>query len=91
MKAAERVLKALASRRRLVMLAYLRGVPEATIGEIAYELHFSYKATAWNIRKLLLANLLDGDRRGPFVYYRLPHQAAIFLRTVLIFVRKLEW
>lgn len=93
MKTAERSLKALANRRRLAIVVYLERNGEATIADLAEDMRAPYKTVAWNTRKLLMVDILDQQRRGPFVYYRLafhPRGHTVPLRAILTFVRKSE-
>jgi DNA-binding transcriptional ArsR family regulator len=67
----ERVLKALANRRRLMILVYLKSKKEATVGEIAHFISLSFKSTSKHLTILRAANLVEKDQQGLEVYYRL--------------------
>ena len=71
MKELERVLKALANRRRLAIVKYLRKAKESTVGDIAEEIKLSFKATSKHLGILAQANVVDKDQRSLSMWYRL--------------------
>jgi DNA-binding transcriptional ArsR family regulator len=71
MKELERILKALANRRRLAIIKFLKKDGEATVGEIANEIRLSFKSTSRHLSVLLFADLLEKDQRGLQMYYKL--------------------
>lgn len=74
----EKVLKALANRRRLAILEYLKYREEANVGMIAKHIDLSFKATSRHLRVLFNADILDRTQRSLEQYYRLadvPHAA----------------
>lgn len=73
-KELERVLKALANRRRLAMVKFLKREGEATVGDIAEEVGLSFRATSRHLSVLYGADVLDKEQRGPQIFYRLAKQ-----------------
>ncbi|MBI2033858.1 MAG: winged helix-turn-helix transcriptional regulator [Candidatus Liptonbacteria bacterium] len=71
MKELERVLKALANRRRLAILAYLKRNREAAVAEIADEINLSFKATSKHLGILTGVDIVDKEQRSAQVFYRL--------------------
>jgi len=67
----ERTLKALANRRRLAILAYLKKEREAPVGEIAGAIRLSFKSTSKHLAVLFAADLVDRDQRELQMFYRL--------------------
>lgn len=67
----ERTLKALANRRRLAILAYLKVEREAPVGEIAGAIHLSFKSTSRHLAVLAAVDLVDRDQRELQMFYRL--------------------
>lgn len=65
----ERMLKALANRRRLAILRYLRETKEASVNDIADEIHLSFKATSRHLHILAHADILIRDQRSRYVFY----------------------
>ena len=54
----ERHLKALANRRRLAILRYLKKHREAPVGEIAHEIKLSFKATSKHLAFLAAVDIV---------------------------------
>ena len=72
----ERVFEALASTPRRKILAYLNA-GELTAGEIGERFDFSKPALSGHLRILEDAGLVEREKRGQFVYFRLvPEQLA---------------
>ncbi len=66
----DRVFEALASTARRKILAYLNQ-GELTAGEISERFDFSKPALSGHLRILEDAGLIQRDKRGQFVYFRL--------------------
>ena len=79
----EAVLKALANRRRLMMLAMLRRRKELHVGALADVMRLPIKTVSRNLRLLERAGLVLSDRRGVFVCYRLISGAPQFVRLAI--------
>ena len=67
----EKINKALANRRRLSILKYLRRVGHANVGDIAKEIALSFAATSRHLRILSLANVVESEQAGLTVGYYL--------------------
>ena len=68
-KELERVLKALANRRRLAILSFLKRSKESSVGRIAEELKLSLKATSKHLALLAAVGILDKDQRSTQVFF----------------------
>lgn len=77
MKDLEKTLKALANRRRLAILKYLKRKKEATVGDIAGEIKLSFKSTSRHLGILSGADLVEKEQRSLEVYYRLASSALL--------------
>lgn len=75
----ERSMKALANRRRLAILRFLKkgrekekkkGM-EASVGDIAEEIRLSFKATSKHLGILSAASIVDREQRSLQMFYRL--------------------
>ncbi len=64
MKELEKPLKALANRRRLAILKYLKQNREASVGEIAGTIKLSFRATSKHLGILAAADILDKEQRS---------------------------
>ena len=67
----EKILKALANRRRLAILRYLKKVETASVGEIAGEIKLTFKATSNHLRVLTALDLLEREQQGYQGMYRI--------------------
>ena len=67
----EKILKALANRRRLAILRYLKKVETASVGEIAGEIKLTFKATSNHLRILVALDLLEREQQGYQGMYRI--------------------
>jgi DNA-binding transcriptional ArsR family regulator len=85
-KELERQLKALANRRRLAILGYLKRHESAPVGDIAASIHLSFKATSKHLGILTAANILERDQRSLQMFYRiailLPPVPRVLLRFI---------
>ena len=71
MKELEKPLKALANRRRLAILKYLKQQHEAPVGEIAGAIRLSFKATSKHLAVLAAADIVERDQRSLQMFYRI--------------------
>lgn len=83
MKEIEKSLKAMANRRRLAILKYLKHNREASVGEIAGAIKLSFRATSKHLGILAAADILDKEQRSLAVYYRLASPLSHTARTVI--------
>lgn len=60
----ERNLKALANKRRLAVLKYLKSVGKSSVGDIASEIGLSFKATSRHLSVLTNAGILRKEQEG---------------------------
>ena len=79
----EKIFKALANRRRLAIIAYLKKDKEATVGEVARKLKLSFNATSKHLRILYLADIVEEDQRALEVYYRLSQTPPTVFKSAL--------
>ncbi len=68
-KELEKVLKALANRRRVSILKYLRRVNIASVGDIAHEIKLSFRATSKHLSVLFGADVVEKEQSGLTVLY----------------------
>jgi DNA-binding transcriptional ArsR family regulator len=82
-KEAEKILKALANRRRLSILCYLKEVRKRQVGNIADELHLSLTATSRHLNILERAGILEKEQRGLNVFYYISEFIRPFVRHLI--------
>lgn len=82
-KEVERVLKALANRRRLAIVMHLSQVGEASVGDIAKAIELSFKATSKHLGVLSAANLIDRKQISLNMYYECVRPLNPIVKTIL--------
>jgi len=84
----ERVLKALANRRRLAIIDLLHKEKEKNVGEIADIIKLSFRATSKHLSILMSADILEKDQRSSQIFYSLnkdaPNKVKQLLHTLFI-------
>jgi DNA-binding transcriptional ArsR family regulator len=83
MKNLERQYKALANRRRLAIIRYLKSHNKASVGEIAKEIGLRIKSTSKHLRILAVADFLDREQESLHVFYFLPSEKSTLLKQTL--------
>ena len=83
MKEYERVLKALANRRRLAIITLLKKRNEATVGDIADSIKLSFTSTSKHLNMLARLDILDKRQQGLEVYYCLGTKTPPIIQSVL--------
>ena len=69
MKELEKILKALANKRRLAIIKYLKEEKEAVVGDVARIIRLSFKSTSKHLSVLRAADIIEREQRGPLVFY----------------------
>lgn len=83
MKEIELIIKALANRRRLAIIKFLKNHREASVGEIAGQIRLSFKATSKHLNILARVDLLDKEQRSLTVFYRLQSSQKPFVKSLI--------
>ncbi len=83
LKDLEKIHKALANRRRLAILQYLKKRPGATVGNIAGFISLSFKSTSKHIGVLSAAGLVERDQVDLSMHYRLASQLPATAKTAI--------
>lgn len=82
---AEAMLKQLASASRLLILCNLVS-GEKTVGELAEIVGLSQSALSQHLAKLRTAELVEAEKRGQMVYYRISSMEAQALLSTLYLI-----
>ncbi|MEK7180974.1 MAG: metalloregulator ArsR/SmtB family transcription factor [Patescibacteria group bacterium] len=85
MRELERLLKTLANQRRLAIIKYLKRKKEASVGEIAREIHLSLKATSKHLGLLSARDIVEKEQRSLSVYYRLVLKQEPLVKYILAY------
>jgi len=79
----EKVLKALANKRRLKILKHLDVNGKCTVSDISQSIKLSMKATSKHLQLLYAADLLERDQRGLRAYYDLSLTIPKYVQIIL--------
>lgn len=71
MREHEKILKALANKRRLQIVKFLKEKKEANVGEISDHIKLSFKATSKHLAVLSGADIVEKEQRSLACYYSL--------------------
>jgi len=82
MKKMERILKAMANRRRLAILKYLKDAKEASVGNIAGKIKLSFKSTSKHLAVLSAVDILEKEQRSLSVFYRLAANQNLVVKQI---------
>jgi DNA-binding transcriptional ArsR family regulator len=82
-KQLEKILKALANRRRLAITAYLKRVSEANVGNIAAEINLSFAATSRHLVILERSGIFDKEQRNKEIFYRITKPTNVFIGNII--------
>lgn len=79
----ERGLKALANKRRLAIVRFIKNEKEAAVGEIADKISLSFKATSKHLNILSGADILEKEQRSLQMFYRLSDDLSELCRRII--------
>lgn len=82
-KKLEKLNKAVANRRRLAILAYLKKEGEAPVWDIAEKIKLSLKATSQHLGVLRANDLVLWEQRSLEIFYRIAPAPHPIIETVL--------
>ena len=83
MKATEKILKALANRRRLMILKLLDKTTKLAVGDIAKEIKLSFKATSKHLGLLRAADIIEREQVSSQMYYSLSRPPVTIVKSTL--------
>ena len=86
MKEYEKILKALANRRRLEILRYLKESKEANVGDIAKHIKLSFKSTSRHLAVLFGSDIVEKEQRNVLVFYSLAPKFPPIARNIVSFL-----
>ena len=79
----EKIFKALANRRRIAIIRFLKKQKEASVGEIAEEIELSFKATSKHLNILATADFLEKEQKSLQMLYRLNADSLKFMHHLV--------
>ena len=82
-KELERSLKALANKRRLIIIRFIKKEKEMSVGDIADEIKLSFNATSKHLGILASANILEKEQRSLQVFYKISDDLPEIVRRII--------
>ena len=82
-KELEKQLKALANRRRLAILKYLKKNHEANVSEIAGAIHLSFKSTSRHLNTLATLDIVEKEQRSLQMFYFISRNNISVVKNIL--------
>ena len=73
-KELERILKSLASKRRIAIVHFLKNTKEATVGTLAEKINLSFKSTSKHLGILFSADIVEKDQKNTQCFYKISTQ-----------------
>jgi DNA-binding transcriptional ArsR family regulator len=82
-KELEKTLKALANKRRIAILKFIKKSGPSSVGDIASAIKLSFKATSKHLVILSNADILEKEQVSLIVLYSIPKNAHPILAKIL--------
>jgi DNA-binding transcriptional ArsR family regulator len=82
-KELEKILKALANKRRIAILKFIKKSGSASVGDIAETIKLSFKATSKHLMILSNADILEKEQVSLSVLYFLPKDTHPIVSKIL--------
>jgi len=79
----EKIFKALANKRRLAIIVYIKKKGQANVGDIAETIKLSFRSTSKHLNLLTSSGILDKDQRGLNVNYSLASDQPSLLKKII--------
>jgi len=76
-------MKALANRRRLAILKYLKADGRATVSDVAHKIELSFKSTSKHLRILAAAGIIEREQISLQMWYELSESLPEGVRPIL--------
>ena len=83
MKEYEKILKALANRRRLQIIKYLKDKKLATVTDISEHLKLSFKSTSKHLAVLFGVGILEKEQKSLSMFYSISDSLSILAKRVI--------
>lgn len=79
----ERTMKALANRRRIIILRIIHNHKEINVGDLAERLRLSFKATSKHLGVLVGADILEKEQRSSEMFFSISRSLPEAARRVI--------
>ena len=85
-KELEKIFKALANRRRLMILGLIRKKKQANVGEISESIKLSFKSTSRHLAVLTSSGILEKEQSGLYFIYSLASNPEEIVKKLLALI-----
>lgn len=82
----EKKLKAIANKRRIAILKYLKNVGRASVGDIAENIKLSFRATSRHLMVLYNVDIVEREQKNLSVFYFLPKNSHPMISKLLTII-----
>ena len=82
-KELERIFKALANKRRLAIVSFIKKKKRANVGEIAEGIKLSFRSTSRHLNLLASSRILEKEQNNLYVVYYFSGEQDEILKKVL--------
>jgi len=82
-KEIEKILKALANKRRVAIINLLKKRKVVSVGEIAREIKISFNATSKHLKVLFSADIVEKDQVGLTMFYKISKEIPKFAHHII--------
>lgn len=82
-KELEKILKALANKRRIAIIGLLKSNKEMSVSDISEKIKISFKATSKHLGILSLADIVEKEQRSSQVFYKISASLTESVRRVI--------
>jgi DNA-binding transcriptional ArsR family regulator len=82
----EKILKAIANKRRVAILKYLKHIGRASVGDIAENIKLSFRATSRHLMILYSAEIIEREQKNLLVFYFLSKNTHPMISKLLTIV-----
>jgi len=82
-KETEKILKALANKRRMAIVKLLTKKKKISVGGLAKSIKLSLNATSKHLKILFAANILDKEQEGLEMFYRVSEDIPSFANIII--------
>ena len=79
----EKILKALANRRMLEIIKYIKGKKKANVGNIAKHIKLSFRSTSRHLAILSGADLLKKEQRNVLIFYSISSKLVPLAKLII--------
>jgi DNA-binding transcriptional ArsR family regulator len=79
----EKVLKAVANRRRIAIVRYVRSHPQATLGDVSDSIKLPYKSASKHVSVLLNAEILHREQQNSNASFSIHPHSSEYVRKLI--------